>query len=163
MTPLVDSDWLNSIWHVLYLLPAQKSMSHVRILSHMSHPVVYEGYKRLLKIDRPFLIEMYWLYCVNVILFIHCCIHLYCICDWLIPFKTFFFSSHFSRMNTVERFSVPSIPNPFPELCSPSQSPVLIGSLSPPRSDTHVRSRARNWLCNLQGYCSELIWLAMGR
>lgn len=45
---------------------------------------------------------------------------------------------HRSRMNTVERFSVPSIPNPFPELCSPSQSPVLIGSLSPPRSDTHL-------------------------
>ncbi|XP_031660745.1 growth factor receptor-bound protein 7 isoform X2 [Oncorhynchus tshawytscha] len=43
-----------------------------------------------------------------------------------------------SRMNSVELSSVPSIPNPFPELCSPSQSPVLIGSLSPPRSDTHL-------------------------
>ncbi|XP_029933029.1 growth factor receptor-bound protein 7 isoform X2 [Myripristis murdjan] len=34
--------------------------------------------------------------------------------------------------------SVPSIPNPFPELCSPSQSPVLIGSLPPPSSDKHL-------------------------
>ncbi|XP_046888458.1 growth factor receptor-bound protein 7 isoform X1 [Hypomesus transpacificus] len=34
--------------------------------------------------------------------------------------------------------SVPSIPNPFPELCSPSQSPVLIGSHSPQSSNTHL-------------------------
>uniref|UniRef100_A0A4W6E7W5 Growth factor receptor bound protein 7 n=1 Tax=Lates calcarifer TaxID=8187 RepID=A0A4W6E7W5_LATCA len=40
----------------------------------------------------------------------------------------------------VETFSssVPSIPNPFPELCSPSKSPVLISSLPPPSSDKHV-------------------------
>ncbi|XP_056153298.1 growth factor receptor-bound protein 7 [Lampris incognitus] len=34
--------------------------------------------------------------------------------------------------------SVPSIPNPFPELCSPSQSPVLISSLPPPSSDKRL-------------------------
>ncbi|KAM4623894.1 growth factor receptor-bound protein 7 [Polymixia lowei] len=34
--------------------------------------------------------------------------------------------------------SVPSIPNPFPELCSPSQSPVLIGSVPPLSSDKHL-------------------------
>uniref|UniRef100_A0A4W6E7I6 Growth factor receptor bound protein 7 n=1 Tax=Lates calcarifer TaxID=8187 RepID=A0A4W6E7I6_LATCA len=40
----------------------------------------------------------------------------------------------------VETFSssVPSIPNPFPELCSPSKSPVLISSLPPPSSDKHL-------------------------
>ncbi|XP_010864941.2 growth factor receptor-bound protein 7 isoform X1 [Esox lucius] len=44
-----------------------------------------------------------------------------------------------SRMQGVElSSSVPSIPNPFPELCSPSQSSVLTGSPSPPRSDTHL-------------------------
>ncbi|KAG7219801.1 hypothetical protein INR49_005822 [Caranx melampygus] len=42
-----------------------------------------------------------------------------------------------NRVKRVESFSsVPSIPNPFPELCSPSKSPVLIGSL-PPTSDKH--------------------------
>ncbi|XP_062847913.1 growth factor receptor-bound protein 7 [Trichomycterus rosablanca] len=36
--------------------------------------------------------------------------------------------------------SMPSIPNPFPELCSPSHSPVRIGSLvtTPTDEDTHV-------------------------
>ncbi|KAG7277614.1 hypothetical protein CRUP_013932 [Coryphaenoides rupestris] len=34
--------------------------------------------------------------------------------------------------------SLPSIPNPFPELCSPAQSPVLIGSVPPPSSDQHL-------------------------
>ncbi|CAG03029.1 unnamed protein product, partial [Tetraodon nigroviridis] len=34
--------------------------------------------------------------------------------------------------------SVPSIPNPFPELCSPSKSPVLISSLPPQSSDKHL-------------------------
>ncbi|KAF3704029.1 Growth factor receptor-bound protein 7 Epidermal growth factor receptor GRB-7 GRB7 adapter protein [Channa argus] len=34
--------------------------------------------------------------------------------------------------------SVPSIPNPFPELCSPSKSPVLVSSLPPPSSDKHM-------------------------
>ncbi|KAM3843228.1 growth factor receptor-bound protein 7 [Diretmus argenteus] len=34
--------------------------------------------------------------------------------------------------------SVPSIPNPFPELCNPSQSPVLIGSFPPPSNDKHL-------------------------
>ncbi|XP_067345018.1 growth factor receptor-bound protein 7 isoform X4 [Channa argus] len=34
--------------------------------------------------------------------------------------------------------SVPSIPNPFPELCSPSKSPVLVSSLPPPSSDKHL-------------------------
>lgn len=145
MTPLVDSEWLNSIWHVLYLLPAQKSMSHVRILSHMSHPVVHDGYKRLLKIDTLFNWNVLVILCDILFSFIvvsSCivfAIHLFCLKK---KFKSIFFS-HFSRMNSVELSSVPSIPNPFPELCSPSQSPVLIGSLSPPRSDTHVRSRAQ--------------------
>ncbi|XP_074475066.1 growth factor receptor-bound protein 7 [Sebastes fasciatus] len=34
--------------------------------------------------------------------------------------------------------SVPSIPNPFPELCSPSKSPVLISSLPPPSTNKHL-------------------------
>ena len=34
--------------------------------------------------------------------------------------------------------SLPSIPNPFPELCSPPQSPVVIGSVPPSASDKHV-------------------------
>ncbi|CAL8303419.1 unnamed protein product [Lota lota] len=34
--------------------------------------------------------------------------------------------------------SLPSIPNPFPELCSPAQSPVLIGSVPPSSSDKHL-------------------------
>ncbi|XP_068161516.1 growth factor receptor-bound protein 7 [Antennarius striatus] len=34
--------------------------------------------------------------------------------------------------------SAPSIPNPFPELCSPSKSPVLINSLPPQSSDKHL-------------------------
>ncbi|XP_076008423.1 growth factor receptor-bound protein 7 isoform X2 [Genypterus blacodes] len=34
--------------------------------------------------------------------------------------------------------SVPSIPNPFPELCSPSKSPVLISSLPPTTIDKHL-------------------------
>ncbi|XP_026781795.3 growth factor receptor-bound protein 10 [Pangasianodon hypophthalmus] len=38
--------------------------------------------------------------------------------------------------------SMPSIPNPFPELCSPSHSPVRVGSLAgsstPTEEDTHV-------------------------
>ncbi|KAK2820097.1 hypothetical protein Q5P01_023056 [Channa striata] len=34
--------------------------------------------------------------------------------------------------------SVPSIPNPFPELCSPSKSPVVVSSLPPPSSDKHM-------------------------
>lgn len=41
--------------------------------------------------------------------------------------------------------SMPSIPNPFPELCSPSHSPVRVGSLAgstmPTDEDTHVRIR----------------------
>ncbi|XP_028286981.1 growth factor receptor-bound protein 7 [Parambassis ranga] len=45
-----------------------------------------------------------------------------------------------NRMKGVESFSssVPSIPNPFPELCSPSKSPVLIGSLQPQSSNKHL-------------------------
>ncbi|XP_041670807.1 growth factor receptor-bound protein 7 [Cheilinus undulatus] len=46
-----------------------------------------------------------------------------------------------NRAKDVELFSssVPSsIPNPFPELCSPSKSPVLISSLPPPASDKHL-------------------------
>ncbi|XP_044194081.1 growth factor receptor-bound protein 7 [Thunnus albacares] len=45
-----------------------------------------------------------------------------------------------NRAKSVESFSssVPSIPNPFPELCSPSQSPVHISSLPPPSSDKHL-------------------------
>ncbi|XP_071755281.1 growth factor receptor-bound protein 7 [Centroberyx gerrardi] len=45
-----------------------------------------------------------------------------------------------NRFKGVESLSssVPSIPNPFPELCSPSQSPVLISSLPPPSSDKHL-------------------------
>ncbi|CAJ1081443.1 growth factor receptor-bound protein 7 [Xyrichtys novacula] len=47
-----------------------------------------------------------------------------------------------NRIRGVESFSsssVPSsIPNPFPELCSPSKSPVLINSLPPPSSDKHL-------------------------
>ncbi|XP_031696441.1 growth factor receptor-bound protein 7-like, partial [Anarrhichthys ocellatus] len=35
-------------------------------------------------------------------------------------------------------YSVPSIPNPFPELCSPSKSPVLVGSLPSPSSNKHL-------------------------
>ncbi|KAL0984191.1 hypothetical protein UPYG_G00138320 [Umbra pygmaea] len=34
--------------------------------------------------------------------------------------------------------SVPSIPNPFPELCSPAKSPVLNVTPSPPSSETHL-------------------------
>nr|XP_046232622.1 growth factor receptor-bound protein 7 isoform X2 [Scatophagus argus] len=45
-----------------------------------------------------------------------------------------------NRAKGVESFSssVPSIPNPFPELCSPSKSPVLISSLPPQSSDKHL-------------------------
>ncbi|KAM8837482.1 growth factor receptor-bound protein 7 isoform 2-T2 [Spinachia spinachia] len=31
-----------------------------------------------------------------------------------------------------------SVPNPFPELCSPSKSPVLVGSFPPPTSNKHL-------------------------
>ncbi|XP_030196688.1 growth factor receptor-bound protein 7 [Gadus morhua] len=34
--------------------------------------------------------------------------------------------------------SLPTIPNPFPELCSPPQSPVVIGSVPPSASDKHL-------------------------
>ncbi|XP_022070450.1 growth factor receptor-bound protein 7 [Acanthochromis polyacanthus] len=34
--------------------------------------------------------------------------------------------------------SVPTIPNPFPELCTPSKSPVLISSLPPQSTDKHL-------------------------
>ena len=46
----------------------------------------------------------------------------------------------FSRMKGSESFysSVPSIPNPFPELCSPSKTLVHISSLPPQPSDKHV-------------------------
>ncbi|KAK9530834.1 hypothetical protein VZT92_012313 [Zoarces viviparus] len=45
-----------------------------------------------------------------------------------------------NRPKGVDSFSssVPSIPNPFPELCSPSKSPVLVGSLPPPSSNKHL-------------------------
>ncbi|XP_030018871.1 growth factor receptor-bound protein 7 [Sphaeramia orbicularis] len=45
-----------------------------------------------------------------------------------------------NRIKGVEPLSssVPAIPNPFPELCSPSKSPVLISSLPPPSSDKHL-------------------------
>ncbi|XP_041829439.1 growth factor receptor-bound protein 7 [Melanotaenia boesemani] len=45
-----------------------------------------------------------------------------------------------NRMKGREAFSssVPSIPNPFPELCSPANSPVLLGSLPPQSSDKHL-------------------------
>ncbi|XP_020506174.2 growth factor receptor-bound protein 7 [Labrus bergylta] len=46
-----------------------------------------------------------------------------------------------NRVKGVQSFSssVPSsIPNPFPELCSPSKSPVLISSLPSPSSDKHL-------------------------
>uniref|UniRef100_A0A3P8VIU4 Growth factor receptor bound protein 7 n=2 Tax=Cynoglossus semilaevis TaxID=244447 RepID=A0A3P8VIU4_CYNSE len=45
-----------------------------------------------------------------------------------------------NRVRSKEPFSssVPSIPNPFPELCSPSKSPVLTGSLPPSSSDKHL-------------------------
>ncbi|XP_060950832.1 growth factor receptor-bound protein 7 [Limanda limanda] len=45
-----------------------------------------------------------------------------------------------NRRKGVNSFSSsdPSIPNPFPELCSPSQSPVLVGSLPPGASDKHL-------------------------
>lgn len=51
-----------------------------------------------------------------------------------------FYSCDISRVRSKEPFSssVPSIPNPFPELCSPSKSPVLTGSLPPSSSDKHV-------------------------
>ncbi|XP_076616394.1 growth factor receptor-bound protein 7 isoform X2 [Chaetodon auriga] len=43
------------------------------------------------------------------------------------------------RAKGLESFSsFPSIPNPFPELCSPSKSPVLVGSLPPQSSDKHL-------------------------
>ncbi|XP_027145621.1 growth factor receptor-bound protein 7 isoform X2 [Larimichthys crocea] len=42
-----------------------------------------------------------------------------------------------NRSKAAESFSS-SIPNPFPELCSPSKSPVLIGSLPPQSSDKHL-------------------------
>uniref|UniRef100_A0A8C2WFY0 Growth factor receptor bound protein 7 n=1 Tax=Cyclopterus lumpus TaxID=8103 RepID=A0A8C2WFY0_CYCLU len=34
--------------------------------------------------------------------------------------------------------SVPAIPNPFPELCGPAKSPVLIGSLPPTSTNKHL-------------------------
>ncbi|XP_031416734.1 growth factor receptor-bound protein 7 isoform X1 [Clupea harengus] len=44
--------------------------------------------------------------------------------------------------NETKATQAPSIPNPFPELCSPSNSPVLIGSLAgksiPSEKDSHV-------------------------
>ncbi|XP_034564571.1 growth factor receptor-bound protein 7-like [Notolabrus celidotus] len=46
-----------------------------------------------------------------------------------------------NRVKGRESFSssVPSsIPNPFPELCSPSKSPVLVGSHPPTSSDKHL-------------------------
>ncbi|XP_069560577.1 growth factor receptor-bound protein 7 [Brachyistius frenatus] len=46
-----------------------------------------------------------------------------------------------SRLKGGESFfssSVPSIPNPFPELCSPSKSPVLISSLPPQSNAKHL-------------------------
>ncbi|KAM3591975.1 uncharacterized protein V6R79_010536 [Siganus canaliculatus] len=45
-----------------------------------------------------------------------------------------------SRVKSSDSFSssVPSIPNPFPELCSPSKSPVLVGSLPPESSAKHL-------------------------
>ncbi|XP_042372674.1 growth factor receptor-bound protein 10-like, partial [Plectropomus leopardus] len=44
-----------------------------------------------------------------------------------------------NRGKGVDSFSssVPSIPNPFPELCSPSKSPVLTGSFPPPSTNKH--------------------------
>ncbi|XP_037836954.1 growth factor receptor-bound protein 7 [Kryptolebias marmoratus] len=44
-----------------------------------------------------------------------------------------------NRMRGGDPFSsVPSIPNPFPELCSPSKSSALIGSLPQPPSDKYL-------------------------
>lgn len=45
-----------------------------------------------------------------------------------------------NRVKDVESFSssVPSIPNPFPELCSPPKSPVLVSSLPPRSRDKHM-------------------------
>uniref|UniRef100_G3NKA6 Growth factor receptor bound protein 7 n=1 Tax=Gasterosteus aculeatus aculeatus TaxID=481459 RepID=G3NKA6_GASAC len=42
-----------------------------------------------------------------------------------------------SRAKGVDSLSS-SVPNPFPELCSPSKSPVLVGSFPPPTSNKHV-------------------------
>uniref|UniRef100_H2SZ58 Growth factor receptor bound protein 7 n=1 Tax=Takifugu rubripes TaxID=31033 RepID=H2SZ58_TAKRU len=47
-----------------------------------------------------------------------------------------FITSHRARSESCS--SVPSIPNPFPELCSPSKSPVLISSLPPQSSAKHL-------------------------
>ncbi|XP_035260089.1 growth factor receptor-bound protein 7 isoform X2 [Anguilla rostrata] len=47
-----------------------------------------------------------------------------------------------SKREETQATSLPSIPNPFPELCSPAHSPVLVGSplgqSRPPSSGTHV-------------------------
>ncbi|KAI1896505.1 hypothetical protein AGOR_G00095470 [Albula goreensis] len=49
---------------------------------------------------------------------------------------------HRSKGEETQATSLPSIPNPFPELCSPAHSPVLIGSPLgqglPPSGGTHV-------------------------
>lgn len=51
--------------------------------------------------------------------------------------KPIFISSNRARADSLST-SVPSIPNPFPELCSPSKSPVLINSLPPPPANKHL-------------------------
>uniref|UniRef100_A0A3Q3LFH8 Growth factor receptor bound protein 7 n=1 Tax=Mastacembelus armatus TaxID=205130 RepID=A0A3Q3LFH8_9TELE len=65
-----------------------------------------------------------------------------CVCKFvsLAPFLVLIYLFPFFRVKGVETFSrsVPSIPNPFPELCSPSNSPVLISSLTPPSGDKHL-------------------------
>ncbi|XP_054622869.1 growth factor receptor-bound protein 7 isoform X2 [Dunckerocampus dactyliophorus] len=45
-----------------------------------------------------------------------------------------------NRMKRAESLSssAPSIPNPFPELCSPSKSPVTMATLAAPSSDKHL-------------------------
>lgn len=56
------------------------------------------------------------------------------------------FYSHFSRVRSESCSSVPSIPNPFPELCSPSKSPVLISSLPPQSSAKHVCQNGHDFI-----------------
>lgn len=87
--------------------------------------------------------------------------HLLPVIEWIIGHFVCFLSSDcssfvgtFSRARA-ESFSSssPSIPNPFPELCSPSKSPVLISSPPQQPSDKHVSAGPRQYGC-----CRAAAW-----
>lgn len=86
------------------------------------------------------------------------------------PFITIFPFFSFRKMKEEKphTLSLPSIPNPFPELCSPSNSPILTSSTLGPGSQHEGGSHVSVSICiwekrkMAQGYTSFSLLVQLG-